>query len=357
MCSSNKTLQRPGVVLAVAPDNSKLIINDQVRQVFYIYASTGGVQASFGGMGTSAAFTPDSQTAYITDSASAGPGHSDTLYVYNTNTGFTSYDLSKTTGGSENLAITIPSVGAYLSGSAGFSTVARTWCPSGTVGNNASITFYPQGDSVPAQTDVLAATTDGQHILGAALIGGGVTLSDIGVTIPTTDCPGSGTSTLTPLTIQHTLNQAPLTQVNATAVNQVVPSPASNLAFITYTGSTPGAVLPFYVPGTAGNLGTVGYLPFGGSAASSITAPLAGIFSPDNTLFFVSTAGDNLIHYISIPLVSTNPAKADTQQIAPALPACTPISAGGLDPGCTLAAPTSSPVPATVITVIPRSTT
>jgi trimeric autotransporter adhesin len=347
----------PGVVLAVAPNNSQILINDQVRQVFYIYADTGGVQASFGGMGNAAAWTPDSKTLYIADSASVGPGHSDTLYVYNANTGFTSYDLSKTTGGSQSLAITIPSVGAYLSGSAGFSTVARTWCPSGTVGNNASITFYPQGDSVLAQTDVLAATTDGNHILGAALIGGGVTLSDIGVTIPTTECPGAGTSTLTPLTIAHTLNQTPLAKVNATAVDQVVPSPSSSLAFITYTGSTPGALLPYYVPGTGGTLGTVGYLTLGGSAASEITAPVAGIFSPDNTLFFVSTAGDNLIHYINVPLVSSNPAKADTQQIAPGLPACTPLSAGGTDPGCTLTTPTANPVPATVITVIPRSTT
>jgi hypothetical protein len=347
----------PGVVLAVAPDNQQLLLNDQVRQLFYIYGGTSGVEASFGGMGSAAAWTPDSKTLYIVDSASSGPGHSDTLYVYNENTGFTSYDLSKTTGGSKSLAITIPSVGAYLSGSAGFSTVARTWCPSGTVGNNASITFYPQGDSVPAQTDILAATTDGQHILGAALIGGGVTLSDIGVTIPTKECPGTGTSTLTPLTIAHTLNQSPLAKLNATAVNQVVPSPASNLAFITYTGSTTGALLPYYVPGTGSTLGTVGYLPLGGSAASAITAPVAGTFSPDNTIFFVSTAGDNLIHYISVPLVSTNPAKADTQQIAPNLPACTPLSAGGVDPGCTLTTPTTNPVPATVITVSPRSTT
>jgi hypothetical protein len=307
-------------------------------------------------MGTSAAWTPDAQTLYIVDSASTGPGHSDTMYVYNANTGFTTYDLSKTTGGSASLAITIPGVGAYLSGSSGFSTVARTWCPAGTVGNNASLTFYPQGDSVPVHTDVLAATTDGQHILGAALVGGGVTLSDIGVTIPTTECPGAGTSTLSPLTIAHTLNQVPLTKVNATAVNQVVPSPSSNLAFITYNGSAPGASLPYYLPVAGGTLGTLGYLPLGGSAAASITAPVAGIFSPDNTIFFVSTAGDNLVHYISVPLVSANPAKADTQQIAPNLPACTPVSAGGLDPGCTLAAPTSNPVPATVITVTPRTT-
>jgi hypothetical protein len=189
------------------------------------------------------------------------------------------------------------------------------------------------------------------------MVGGGVSFSDIGVTIPTTECPGSGTSTLSALTISHTLNQTTLAKVNATAVNQVVPSPASNLAFVTYSGSTAGAPLPYYVPSTTGSLGTVNYLTLGGSAAASITAPLAGIFSPDGTLFFVSTAGDNLVHYISVPLVTTNPAKADTQQIAPNLPACTPLSAGGIDPGCTLAAPTTNPVPATVITVNPRSTT
>jgi hypothetical protein len=349
----------PGVVLAVAPNDATILINDQVRQLFYIYSVTSGVQQTFGGVGNAASWTPDSKTLYITDSASLGAGHSDMLYVYSQNTGFTSYDLSTATGGSQSLAITIPSVGAYLSGSAGFSTVAHTWCPSGTIQNSiANITsYYPQGDAVSAQTDVLAATTDGQHILGAALIGGGVTLSDIGVTIPTTQCPGAGTNTLSPLTIAHTLNQLPLTKVNATALTGVVPSPASNLAFITYNGSTPGAMLPYYVPVSGGAAGTVNYLPFGGSAAATITAPVAGIFSPDDTLFFVSTAGDNLVHYISVPLVTTSPAKADTQQIAPNLPACTPLSAGGNDPGCTLTTPTANPVPATVITVTPRSTT
>jgi len=365
----------PGVVLAVAPNNQQILVNDQVRQVFYIYSSSTGVQATFGGMGDAAAWTPDSKTLYITDSASLGAGHSDTLYVYNVNTGFTSYALppsplpadpnplnSFISNTVQTPAITIPSVGAFFRGNP---TVAHTWCPSGTVGNNASMIFYPLGDpqgiSADVQSDVLAATTDGNHILGAALIGGPgpITLNDIGVTIPTTECPGAGTSTLTPLTIAHTVNQTPLGKVNAKAVNQVLPSPSSNLAFITYTpepNAPPNALLPYYVPGSGGTLGTVGYLTLGGSAASAITAPVAGAFSPDNTLFFVSTAGDNQIHYISVPLVSTNPAKADTQQISPGLPACTPLSAGGIDPGCTLAAPTTNPVPATVITVIPRST-
>ena len=120
-----------------------------------------------------------------------GPNHSDTLYVFNANTGWTTYDLSSS-GGATNLALTIPSVGAYLSG---YPTVAHTWCPSGTASNYASIVFYPQGDSVSVETDVLAATTDGQHVLGAALVGGGVTLSDI-MSVPFTPSSGAVTADL-----------------------------------------------------------------------------------------------------------------------------------------------------------------
>jgi len=353
----------PGVVLAVSPNNNSLLINDQVRQVFYLYG-TSGVASTFGGMGSAAAWTPDSKTLYITDSASAGTGHTDTVYVYNVNTGWTSCTAGSPCAGNfngaQNLAIAIPGVGAYFSGSP---TVSRTWCPSGTVGNAAGMVFYPQGDSVNAQTDVLAATTDGQHILGAGLAGGAITLSDIGVTIPTTECPGAGSNALSPLSTNGTLiTPQPLTiNVNATAVDQVVagsiPQSASSqaqppgVAFITYAGSTPGALLPYYLPGSNGAAGTVNYVTLKGSSA--ITAPLTGVFSPDNTFFFVSTAGDNLIHYIGI---SPTAPPIDTQQIAPNLPACTPVSAGGNDLGCTYSG-TGTIVPATAIAIKPRSTT
>jgi hypothetical protein len=341
----------PGVVLAVSPDNAYVLVNDQVRQLFYIVSSSGSSVTTYGGLGNAAAWTPDAKTLYITDSASLGGGHTDTLYVYSSQSGFTTYSLSASGGGLHAPAITIPSVGAYLSGA---STVAHTWCPTGTVGNSASMSFYPQGDSVAAQTDVLAATTDGQHILGAAMIGGGVTLSDIGVTIPTGQCPAAISNVLQPLTIAHTLNQVQLSKVNATAVNQVVTSPASNLAFVTYTGTTPGALLPYYKPVTSG-AGAVDYVTLmnGSAASTTATAPLAGAFSPDDKLFFVSTAGDNLIHYISVPLLTTNPANADTQQISPNLPGCT---TGGTDAGCTRST-TTTYVPATAIAVKPRSTT
>jgi hypothetical protein len=151
----------------------------------------------------------------------------------------------------------------------------------------------------------------------------------------------------------------------ATAINQVVPSPQSNLAFFTYSAdadnASTSAQLPYYLPSSSASSavpepGTIGYVPLitqtGGTAP---TAPLAGAFAPDDKLFFVSTAGDNMIHYISIPTaISSSTPPTDTQQISPNLPACAP----GIDFGCTLTtAPATNTVPATVIAVRPRSTT
>lgn len=335
----------PGVVLAASPDNKQLLINDPVRRAFYLYNTSGSVAASFTGVAVAAAWTPDAKTMYAVDRASLGPNHSDTLYVYNANTGWTTYDLSPS-GGATHLALTIPSVGAYLSGNP---TVAHTWCPSGTASNYASIVFYPQGDSVNTQTDLLAATTNGQHILGAALVGGGVQLSDIGVSIPLNACPQDNSTspvTMQALELTHTLNQVPVSGINATALNQLIASPASNLAFLTYSGSTPGAKLPYYVPSSTGGAGTLNYITLTGGDA--VTAPIAGAFSLDDQYFFVSTAGDNLIHFIQTSTLK------DAQQVNPNLPACVP----GSDPDCTITAtPTSGDVPATVITVKPRATT
>jgi hypothetical protein len=369
----------PGVVLAVSPNNAQLIINDQVRQLFYLYNAAAGGFTTFGGLGNAAVWTPDSKTLYITDNAALNngttiTGHTDTLYVYNQNTGWTTYPLppSPLPPGSippanfapnvavsptmQTPALAIPSVGAYLRGTP---TDARTWCPSGTVGSASSMTMYPLGDSQAEQSDVLAATTDGKHILSAALLGGGITLTDLPVTIPITPCPFTQTGTvqtLSALQIGHpaAFTQSPLT-VNATAVNQLVASPVSNLAFVTYSGNNPGAQLPYYLPNAPGTAGTVGYVTLAGGAA--VTAPLAGAFTADDSLFFVSTAGDNKIHYITIPtnVSAANPPK-DSQQISPNLPACTPVSAGGQDAGCTFTG-SGTIVPATAIVVVPRATT
>ncbi|HKF48358.1 MAG TPA: hypothetical protein VKB38_13435 [Terracidiphilus sp.] len=351
------TLQNPGVpgvVLAVSPSNSQVLVNDQVRQLFYIFNVGGSTAATFGGMGTSAEWTPDGKTLYVTDSADTGPGHTNTLYVYNADTGWTTYSLagSRGTTGPQSVAVTVPGVGAFISGNP---TVAHTWCPTGTPGN-ANISYYPQGASVNADTSVLAATVDGNHILGAALASGGISFSDIGVTIPAGDCPAAVGGVLQPLTIATNVNNTAI-NANATSITGVVTSPAEvslganaaaySLTFITYNGTTAGATLPYYQQTTAptSSLGTVGYLTLSG--ASAITAPLAGAFSPDNSLFFVSTAGDNQVHYINTVTLQ------DTQQISPNLPACAP----GSDPGCLITAPAPTVVPATVVITKPRQTT
>ncbi|HEV2326996.1 MAG TPA: hypothetical protein VGS10_23865 [Terracidiphilus sp.] len=351
----------PGVVLAVSPNNAQVLINDQIRQVFYLYSASGGASTTFGGLGVAAQWTPDSQTLYIVDSASANnpaqgiTGHTNALYVYNVYTGWSTYNLDAS-GGAKNLAITVPSVGAYLSGNP---TVAHTWCPSGTVGNASSISFYPQGDSVSGmQTDVLAATTGGQHILGAGMGGGTATLYDLGVNIPASACSVTGTGstqTMQPLIINHDTVQSLPVNISATSLDQIIASPVSDLAFLLYNGTTAGAQLPYYLPTTPGSAGTLGYVTLSGN--SSITAPVAGAFSPDNNTFFVSTSGDDKIHLINIPKgVSTANPPTDTQQISPNLPSCTPVSAGGVDADCSYTG-TPGTVPATVITVVPRATT
>jgi trimeric autotransporter adhesin len=365
----------PGVVLAVSPDGKTALINDQDREKLFIYTVSSGSYQIYGGLATAASWTPDSKTLYIVDSAAAGGDHTDTLRVYNVGTGFTTYSLPSTTtsactssaGCPRNLAITIPGVGAYASG---LSTVSHTWCPTGTVGDYTSMVFYPEADVVKdasnnlVQTDVLAATNDGAHLLGAAVTAAGtanaITLSDIGVTIPATQCTvttnsTTGTQTLSALTTDPTVRALLSVGVTATAVNQVVPSPSSSLAFITYTsdGTTTGAKLPYYVPASSGE-GTLNYLSLTDSDTPTITAPVAGAFATDNSYFFVSTAGDNKIHYISVSTVTSSPATADTKQISPNLPACSPTT----DAGCkNTTVPAGDPVPATAIVVKPRTTT
>jgi hypothetical protein len=384
----------PGVILAASPNSSQLLINDQVRGLFYLYNTTSGVSQTQSGLGAAAAWTPDSSTLYIVDSSSLGANHTDTLYVYTNNSGWSSYPLAASPSFwkansppiGRQLAITVPGIGAYLSGNP---TVAHTWCPSGEVGNNGSILFYPQSDSVPDETEVLGATSDGKHILGAELSGSSINLTDIGLDIPPTQqfpsaqCPetvSGSVQTLSPLSTNPSLNgTASLTEIsNAAAVNQVVtgaaPTTASvttaaPIAFVTYTpvtNSTAAAQLPYYLPqSTPGSVGPVDYVPFcqevtptptcaTGIPATPPTAPLFGAFSPDDNIFFVSTSGDDIIHFISIPTnVSPTRTPADTQQFSPNLPGCDPSA----DAGCTFTGTPGTIVPATAIAVKPRAVT
>ncbi|HEX5233788.1 MAG TPA: hypothetical protein VFW25_00515 [Silvibacterium sp.] len=335
----------PGVVLAVSPTGGTVVINDQLRQVIYLYTSKSGVQSSIAGVATRATFSPDGKNIYI-----VGPN---ALYVFNIATGWSTYNSATTPAGptqpgaacnldnntpgsgtfdpfcGPNLALTVPSIGPFVSGSP---TTAWGFC---SAGSTASPIYYPQAASLGIQTDQLAATDNGQHILGADP----TVLSDINVAVPTGMCPSTlpgdpaGNTAQIGIKLSPTFNQLPL-GFTASEIDQVVASPASNIAFVTYNNNNQAAgsgLLPAYsLSTTAGNAGTLTNIQLSGTAK----APISGIFSPNTTLFFVGTSGDNLVHFI-------NPATlTDTKTINPGL-----VDNSG------------NPVPVQIMAVKPRSTT
>jgi len=346
----------PGVVLSAAPDNSRIVINDPLRQLINVYTVSSGAFSSYSGVATSSQWTPDAKTLYVVGtsytaaSGSTTTTPTPTLFVYNVNTGWTTYTLPDTTTDVANaVAITVPGVGAFTSGSP---TVAHGWCPTlnTTTGyiNQAYPQIYPApGASGTIATDVLGATTDGAHMLGVSASSGSLTLTDFNLdfsqSLVNGACPSvssGGTTTSTnitnsPVTATPQTTIATPAGITASAVEQVLPSPASNLAFITYAATEASAGtgdLPYYQPATGGSAGPVNYVTLSGSPV----APIAGAFSLDDTMFFVSTSGDDLVHYIDL----TKTPYADSKQVNPGL-----VDASG------------NAVPATVIVVKPRATT
>jgi len=347
----------PGVVLAVSPTGNLLVANDQLRQVIYLFNPTGTTTTSIAGIAQRAQFSPDGTTVYITgltpttDPGVDPPSGSNTLFVYNTATGWSTYPLNNEpayncqldAGGSTavpaynpaydpfcgaSLSLTVPSVAAFASGT---STVAHSYCP------NASATppYYPPAGDVPVPTTQITATADGNHILGADP----ATFTDIWLYptttlsgpagVPVNACPAYNNPT--PLTMNTAFDQQAL-PVSATEIDQVVSSPYSDLAFVLYQGSGASGVLPYYIPATSTSpaFGTMGTIQLSGTAQE----PIAGVFSPDGSLFFVSTSGDNMIHEIDTTTLK------DIGTIDPRL-----VNASG------------QPVPAQFLAVKSRSTT
>jgi WD40 repeat protein len=161
-------------------------------------------------------------------------------------------------------------------------------------------------------TTQLTATADGNHVLGADA----TTFSDIhlfpgatpsGATgVPIGACPAY---TAAPLTLTTSFMQAAL-PVAPTEIDQVVSSPDSTVSFITYNAGTASGLLPYYMPSaTAAAFGTLGTV----QLSSGAQAPIAGIFSPDGSIFFTSTSGDNLVHLVNTQSLT------DTQTIDPKL--------------------------------------
>jgi len=317
-------------VLGVSPDNSTIAITDPIRQTITLESNTGTIITTYGGVGTHAEWAPDDQTVYIT----AG----NRILVYNNLTGWHStapatlpLTAANPSGTPTNttvtdVAVTVPSVGAYFAGS---STTAVGYCASSTPATVAGVTsesnaFYPPAEDITTAsttTDRIAATNDGLHILGATVTPT-PTLNDLHVAIPIGACPATGG-----LVFPSSLSSVVLGPVTATAITGVLPTSDSSVAFVTYTGS--GGVLPAYAPAASG-LGTTTYIKLSGAA----TAPIIGVISTDNSTVYVGTSGDNLVHIINRSTL------ADSSTINPAL-----------------TNPSGAPVPVNLISQKPRRTT
>ncbi len=302
-----------GSVLAVAPNNSYAVVTDPTRQTVSLVTSTGAIGSTFNGVGTRAAWTPDSSTLYVTatvpgsstGTSSASPAQP-VLLTYSTFTGWESTPIDQAYS---DVTVTVPSVGAYFAGSP---TEGRSYCAATTLNTSAGTTnttptttniFSPIADSLAVLTERLAATTDGKHILGAAHSVSGsqpATLRDIAVNFPQptgvppnqTPSPLVCTNPLQPgpTPFQSTVTSHVLAGITAAAVTGVVPASNSASAFVTYTGA--GGVLPLYQPGT----GAVTNVPL----TSGATAPVAGVYSSDDTTFYAGTSGDNQVHIIGV---------------------------------------------------------
>lgn len=379
----------PGTVLAVAPNDTLVVVHDPCRQLFYLYtppiANLAASLISFGAPGPTIAcnvnsepidpsvevhppyaaqFTQDSQTVFIVGE--------NTMYTYNT---FTGWHVCTENGQSGNcpvnstsVAVTIPGVGAYAGGSP---TTAFGYCalgknnaaqspgppPRGLADPTAAVNpteYYPSaltaGTTLPA-TDQLAATTDGYHIIGAAADG---ELTDIGVQIPDGYCPLK-----TALNFPSSPEGFTLNTPNIGSINQMLVSPNSQLAFVTFEPTSPTGgnnTLPAYkVPCTAAQ-SAAGNCPAGQTTTGSVVnvaltgqagAPVAGTFSPDTTTFYASTSQDYLVHLINTSTLT------DTKTFNPGL-TCATTTTAPANPY--LACTAGNPVPALFLAARPRPT-
>ena len=326
-----------GNVLAVAPNDSYAVVTDPTRQTVSLVTSTGTVFSTFNGVGTSAQWTPDSNTLYVTTATSTsstgtGTGNNQ-LLTYST---FEGWESTPTDEEYTDVAVTVPNAGAFFSGTGlnAPTTDGRSDCPASSLDTTVTPyttadTFSPLAAQVAAPTDRLVYTTNGGHLLGATAQVSPATLQDIVVALPTSTSSGAPVSTIAPCPpapavvapgyFVTSFTSHPLTGISASpststplAITNVAAASNSNVAAVTYTGE--GGVLPLYAPAT----GTVTDVTLSGGAA---TAPVAGVFSTDNNTFYAGTSGDNVVHVISI----TGATGKDTGVITPTL---TPLGGG-----------------------------
>jgi hypothetical protein len=314
--SNSLTSQDPtvtGTVLAVSPDGSTVVITDPIRQFVYLYngGGKGGIQTQFGGVGSRAAFSPDSKTVYITlgdyNSSTGVVTPNNQLLVHSSFTGW--YQTSSSQAATD-VALGVPYVGAFFGGGP---TTARSYCPITTISGGQETTsstttnvFYPDAGVMGPTTDRIATTNDGLHLLGATVTPTPTftdqTLFTPGTTptngLPIGACPqiANGATSTPPVTFgSNVAFTGTLPGVTATAITGVFPTSDSLTAFVTYTGT--GGVVPAYAPQGTGP-GTLTSIPLSTALGTPI-APIAGVVSADNQTFFAGTTGDNAVHLLT----------------------------------------------------------
>jgi hypothetical protein len=281
----------PGIVLAVSPDGSSVVVTDPSRQTVSLYSpSSSGVTTSYGAVGVAAKWSPDSTQVYIVTNSG----------VLLTHSAFTNWQVTALGGADPiytDVAVMVPSIGAYFAGPN--ATEGRSYCSTTTLTGSASTppqtannVFAPLADEDGAITDRIAATTDGNHILGATA-SGTPRLSDIalstGSNLPTGATQPGGpvacTTATAAVTFPSTFTAQPLSSIGVSAIDAVVPASNSALAFVLYDPTANGNnALPQYVPSTK----TLSYIALG-NGASAASAPISGVFSTDNLFFYVGT--------------------------------------------------------------------
>jgi trimeric autotransporter adhesin len=325
----------PGVVLGVSPDGSTIVITDPTRQtISLVSVASNAVTTSYGGVGTSATWSPDTQAVYITTATLSSTANPTSLTasptitpsatvtpspVILTHSPYTDWQTATADQPYTDAIVAVPSIGAFFAGSN--TTDGRSYCPSSTItttGNPSVVAnqFLPLAGQAAVPTDQIAATTNGSHILGAhAVTGGSSTLTDIDLVLPTNTGTGTGNDVgaACPMTIptdyfQTSLTTQPLAGVNAGIITGVFASSNSAAAFVTYTppaaNPVTNAILPLYVPPATGQ-GTLQYLTLSNGATQN-AAPESGVFSTDNFTFYVGTgssdgtSADNDVHLITL---------------------------------------------------------
>jgi hypothetical protein len=357
----------PGRVVAVSPDGTALIIsgwtdNDPVNgtpQIYIYSTATASSLPPHAGTAYSAQWSADGNTVYI-----AGGNQE---YVYSKLTGWSVYPTANGETNVQDVAVLTPPVGAFFSGS---DTAARTYCPDLTPTAPVFNPMPPTSETGQA-ADRLGMSTDGLHLFGATT---GLTgnFNDYCIGLPTTTgTTVTGVCTPAPVAPIAACNPTSATvpggfAVTATDTPASAPVPAgfnvtgipvasntpngstttSYTAFVTYsnctntesitescTGTATGTgVLPYYVvtQGSAGAASTL-TLTNPNSAVQPI-APTAGAVTPDNSIAYIATSGDNALHVVTINTTTGAP----TENVATNPPITIGIPSGTGTPGATI---------------------